>query len=255
MNIGGIVFPLEQQSKDEDSVVYHAQYDTEGVPHTKSGDRQPVQVSMEVRQLCHRDLLWAIRWLLLWEVQKSAFFFIHQIKEQIFAAVLVTTISLSVQFNKAGSFETVWQAKYYNYYKREHCQFGNKFSSIDYECKPNETRTLMWINKETFNWVSSPLHCPHTKYQAEDTRCTRTTFEHQHLNKKDSLILKACITSARVWYLCCFIKKRRENSCLLCWSLKVFCFKAALCSGAFWQLHMPAKENSLANSQKSYTVK
>ncbi|KAM4594206.1 CB1 cannabinoid receptor-interacting protein 1a [Fundulus diaphanus] len=101
MNIGGIVFPLEQQSRDEDSVVYYGQYDTEGVPHTKSGDRQPVQVSIE--------------------------------------------------FNKAGTFETVWQAKYYNYYKREHCQFGNKFSNIEYECKPNETRTLMWINKETFN--------------------------------------------------------------------------------------------------------
>uniref|UniRef100_A0A3B4WW27 Uncharacterized protein n=1 Tax=Seriola lalandi dorsalis TaxID=1841481 RepID=A0A3B4WW27_SERLL len=50
MNIGGIIFPLEQQSRDGDSVVYHGQYDTEGVPHTKSGDRQPVQVSMEVRQ-------------------------------------------------------------------------------------------------------------------------------------------------------------------------------------------------------------
>lgn len=48
MNIGGVVFPLEQQSRDEASVVYHAQYDTEGVPHTKSGDRQPVQVSIEV---------------------------------------------------------------------------------------------------------------------------------------------------------------------------------------------------------------
>lgn len=48
MNIGGIIFPLAQQSKDEDSVVYHGQYDTEGVPHTKSGDRQPVQVSIEV---------------------------------------------------------------------------------------------------------------------------------------------------------------------------------------------------------------
>lgn len=51
MNIGGIVFPLEQQSRDDESVVYHGQYDTEGVPHTKSGDRQPVQVSMEVRCL------------------------------------------------------------------------------------------------------------------------------------------------------------------------------------------------------------
>lgn len=67
--------------------------------------------------------------------------------------VTLSSVSLSVQFNKAGTFETVWQAKYYNYYKREHCQFGNKFSSIEYECKPNETRTLMWINKEAFNWV------------------------------------------------------------------------------------------------------
>lgn len=62
-------------------------------------------------------------------------------------------VCVSVQFIKAGTFETVWQAKYYNYYKREHCQFGNKFSSIEYECKPNETRTLMWINKEAFNWL------------------------------------------------------------------------------------------------------
>ncbi len=61
MNIGGIVFPLEQQSRDEESVVYHGQYDTEGVPHTKSGDRQPVQVSMEVRQQCHCDLRRDIR--------------------------------------------------------------------------------------------------------------------------------------------------------------------------------------------------
>lgn len=53
MNIGAIIFPLEQQSRDEASVVYHAQYDTEGVPHTKSGDRQPVQVSIEVgRHIC-----------------------------------------------------------------------------------------------------------------------------------------------------------------------------------------------------------
>ncbi|KAG7486831.1 hypothetical protein JOB18_040258 [Solea senegalensis] len=54
MNIGGVVFPLEQQSRDDDSVVYHGQYVTEGVPHTKSGDRQPVQVSIEVRGQCPR---------------------------------------------------------------------------------------------------------------------------------------------------------------------------------------------------------
>ncbi|XP_035259525.1 CB1 cannabinoid receptor-interacting protein 1-like isoform X3 [Anguilla anguilla] len=76
------------------------QYDTEGVVHTKSGERQPVQVS--------------------------------------------------IQFTTAGLFETVWQVKYYNYHKREHCQWGNSFASIEYECKPNETRSLMWINKELF---------------------------------------------------------------------------------------------------------
>ncbi|XP_051983614.1 CB1 cannabinoid receptor-interacting protein 1-like [Xyrauchen texanus] len=100
MGIGGKTFPLEQQSKDEEQIVYNGTYDTEGVPHTKSGDRQPVQVSIE--------------------------------------------------FKDAGMFETVWQVKYYNYYKREHCQFGNSFNCIEYEVKPNETRSLMWINKEVF---------------------------------------------------------------------------------------------------------
>lgn len=54
------------------------------------------------------------------------------------------------QFSEAGTFETVWQVKYYNYNKRDHCQWGNSFNSIEYECKPNDTRTLMWVNKETF---------------------------------------------------------------------------------------------------------
>uniref|UniRef100_A0A3Q3ETK8 Cannabinoid receptor interacting protein 1b n=1 Tax=Labrus bergylta TaxID=56723 RepID=A0A3Q3ETK8_9LABR len=85
MSVGGVTFPLEQKSKDPQSVVYAGQYDTEGVAHTKSGERQPVQIN----------------------------------------------------FTEAGSFETVWQ-------------WGNSFNSIEYECKPNDTRTLMWINKEMF---------------------------------------------------------------------------------------------------------
>ncbi|XP_028279577.1 CB1 cannabinoid receptor-interacting protein 1b [Parambassis ranga] len=100
MSLGGVTFPLEQQSKDPQSVVYTGQYDTEGVAHTKSGERQPVQIS--------------------------------------------------IQFTEAGMFETVWQVKYYNYNKRDHCQWGNSFNSIEYECKPNDTRTLMWVNKEQF---------------------------------------------------------------------------------------------------------
>ncbi|KAK7902128.1 hypothetical protein WMY93_018897 [Mugilogobius chulae] len=92
--------PLEQQSKDPQSVIYSGLYDTEGVAHTKSGERQPVQIN--------------------------------------------------IQFTEAGEFETVWQVKFYNYNKRDHCQWGNSFNSIEYECKPNDTRTLMWINKETF---------------------------------------------------------------------------------------------------------
>lgn len=54
------------------------------------------------------------------------------------------------QFTELGMFETVWQVKFYNYNKRDHCQWGNSFNSIEYECKPNDTRTLMWVNKEMF---------------------------------------------------------------------------------------------------------
>lgn len=46
--MGGVSFPLEQQSKDPQSVVYSGQYDTEGVAHTKSGERQPVQINIQV---------------------------------------------------------------------------------------------------------------------------------------------------------------------------------------------------------------
>uniref|UniRef100_A0A8B9M4S0 CB1 cannabinoid receptor-interacting protein 1 n=1 Tax=Accipiter nisus TaxID=211598 RepID=A0A8B9M4S0_9AVES len=101
MGIGGINVPLEEKSRDAQVASYTGIYDTEGVPHTKSGERQPIQVNM--------------------------------------------------QFNDIGVFETVWQVKFYNYHKRDHCQWGNSFGSIEYECKPNETRSLMWINKETFH--------------------------------------------------------------------------------------------------------
>ncbi|XP_053476498.1 CB1 cannabinoid receptor-interacting protein 1b isoform X1 [Ictalurus furcatus] len=100
MSVGGATFPLEQKSKDPQAVVYSAMYDTEGVAHTKSGERQPVQVS--------------------------------------------------IHFMVAGLFETMWQVKFYNYNKRDHCQWGNSFRSIEYECKPNDTHSLMWISKETF---------------------------------------------------------------------------------------------------------
>ncbi|XP_017318683.1 CB1 cannabinoid receptor-interacting protein 1b [Ictalurus punctatus] len=100
MSVGGATFSLEQKSKDPQAVVYSAMYDTEGVAHTKSGERQPVQVS--------------------------------------------------IHFMAAGLFETMWQVKFYNYNKRDHCQWGNSFRSIEYECKPNDTHSLMWISKETF---------------------------------------------------------------------------------------------------------
>lgn len=49
MSIGGVTFPLEQKSKDPQAVAYSAVYDTEGVARTKSGERQPVQVTIHVR--------------------------------------------------------------------------------------------------------------------------------------------------------------------------------------------------------------
>ncbi|XP_055521059.1 CB1 cannabinoid receptor-interacting protein 1-like, partial [Leucoraja erinacea] len=98
MLVGTVPVSLEETSRDPQTVNYTGFYDTEGVVHTKSGERQPLQVH--------------------------------------------------IQFMDIGTFETVWQVKFYNYHKRDHCQWGNSFGSIDYECKPNETRSLMWINKE-----------------------------------------------------------------------------------------------------------
>uniref|UniRef100_A0A8C1X864 Uncharacterized protein n=1 Tax=Cyprinus carpio TaxID=7962 RepID=A0A8C1X864_CYPCA len=77
-------FPLEQQSKDPQSVVYTGMYDTEGVAHTKSGEKQ------------------------------------------------------HTGFETMNTDDTV-------YNKRDHCQWGNSF---EYERKPNDTHTLMWISKE-----------------------------------------------------------------------------------------------------------
>lgn len=57
MSIGGVTFPLEQQSKDPQSVVYTGQYDTEGVAHTKSGERQPVQINIQVPIYTEQRLL------------------------------------------------------------------------------------------------------------------------------------------------------------------------------------------------------
>lgn len=59
-------------------------------------------------------------------------------------------VFLFPQFTDIGTFETMWQVKFYNYHKRDHCQWGSPFSVIEYECKPNETRSLMWVNKESF---------------------------------------------------------------------------------------------------------
>lgn len=49
MGIGGVSVPLEEKSRDAQVASYTGIYDTEGVPPTKSGERQPIQVNMQVR--------------------------------------------------------------------------------------------------------------------------------------------------------------------------------------------------------------
>lgn len=61
MSVGGVSFPLEQQSRDPQAVIYSGLYDTEGVTHTKSGERQPVQINVEVRRVastCCQKVTW-----------------------------------------------------------------------------------------------------------------------------------------------------------------------------------------------------
>ncbi|KAM9155055.1 CB1 cannabinoid receptor-interacting protein 1 isoform 3-T3 [Pangshura tecta] len=47
MGIGGVNILLEEKSRDPQVVCYTGTYDTEGVPHTKSGQRQPLQVNIQ----------------------------------------------------------------------------------------------------------------------------------------------------------------------------------------------------------------
>jgi hypothetical protein len=48
-----VLVPLQLKSKepDGDRVVYTGIYDTEGVAPTKSGERQPIQITMPVRPI------------------------------------------------------------------------------------------------------------------------------------------------------------------------------------------------------------
>ncbi|XP_045405711.1 CB1 cannabinoid receptor-interacting protein 1 isoform X2 [Lemur catta] len=52
ISIGGVLVPLELKSKepDGDRIVYTGTYDTEGVVPTKSGERQPIQITMPERR-------------------------------------------------------------------------------------------------------------------------------------------------------------------------------------------------------------
>ncbi|XP_032755617.1 CB1 cannabinoid receptor-interacting protein 1-like [Rattus rattus] len=59
-------------------------------------------------------------------------------------------VVVSSPFTDTGTFETVCQFKFYNYQKRDHCQWGSPFSITEYECKLNETWSLMWVSKESF---------------------------------------------------------------------------------------------------------
>uniref|UniRef100_A0A667GMY9 CB1 cannabinoid receptor-interacting protein 1 n=1 Tax=Lynx canadensis TaxID=61383 RepID=A0A667GMY9_LYNCA len=57
ISIGGVLVPLELKSKepDGDRIVYTGTYDTEGVAPTKSGERQPIQITMPFSSLLPLD--------------------------------------------------------------------------------------------------------------------------------------------------------------------------------------------------------
>ncbi|EFB26387.1 hypothetical protein PANDA_016523, partial [Ailuropoda melanoleuca] len=53
-------------------------------------------------------------------------------------------------FTDIGTFNMVWQVKFYNYNKQDHCQCIRPFSVTENEYKPDETCSFMWVNKESF---------------------------------------------------------------------------------------------------------
>ncbi|KAK2092604.1 hypothetical protein P7K49_029132 [Saguinus oedipus] len=231
ISIGGVLVPLELKSKepDGDRVVYTGTYDTEGVTPTKSGERQPIQITMPNREkykngeinIPAREQVYARGLILVQDLGDDCFLksgftcdisvltergrkmastslpirnkiqiddrcsnqklydqcgeestnnqlllqdvdlstnSVSSLDRDVFSSTLVvkSKVDPGLQldneylFTDIGTFETVWQVKFYNYHKRDHCQWGSPFSVIEYECKPNETRSLMWVNKESF---------------------------------------------------------------------------------------------------------
>lgn len=61
MGIGGVTVPLDEKAREPQTVTYSGIYDTEGVPHTKSGERQPIQVNMQVLCSTRCSVKWAVR--------------------------------------------------------------------------------------------------------------------------------------------------------------------------------------------------
>lgn len=114
---------------------------------------------------------------------------------------MCSSVHVLLQFTELGMFETVWQVKYYNYNKRDHCQWGNSFNSIEYECKPNDTHTLMWVNKEMFVWW-------------RNQRCAVCTPQHIGRNRGVAL-LSVMIKWGRVLSLCAVKGCLSFSYCLL----------------------------------------
>uniref|UniRef100_A0A8C5SZ60 CB1 cannabinoid receptor-interacting protein 1 n=1 Tax=Laticauda laticaudata TaxID=8630 RepID=A0A8C5SZ60_LATLA len=56
MGLGGVNVPLEEMAREPQLVTYTGIYDTEGVPHTKSGERQPIQKTVNC-MICEIDLV------------------------------------------------------------------------------------------------------------------------------------------------------------------------------------------------------
>lgn len=52
-------------------------------------------------------------------------------------------IQIIMTFTFIGTLNMVWQGKFYIYRKQDHCQCVRPFSVTEYECKPNETCSLI----------------------------------------------------------------------------------------------------------------
>ncbi|CAM1328346.1 CNRIP1 (predicted) [Pycnogonum litorale] len=61
-----------------------------------------------------------------------------------------SVMPVRIKLRDIGNLQLILQTKFYKQEDTQHAEWGNTFHCVDYECKVNESRTVVSVEKETF---------------------------------------------------------------------------------------------------------